>query len=174
MKYAVTRAGNPTTDLLLDNLPIVNTDLVFSEGALLFVLFVIVLLFLKPETISFTLKSIATFIIVRSIFVTMTHLGPFPGHIITDLNSFRYLTSGSDLFFSGHVGMPFLLALLFWRDKRLRIVFIACSIIASVAVILGHLHYTIDVFSAFFIAYGVYHISQHFFKKDHELFLTTH
>jgi membrane-associated phospholipid phosphatase len=100
----------------------------------------------------------------------MTHLGPSPDHIATDLEGLRYVSSGADLFFSGHTGLPFLMSLLFWENKKLRYIFLFCSVAAAVAVILGHLHYTIDVFSAFFITYGVFHISQRIFKRDYSLF----
>ncbi|MFH0776168.1 MAG: phosphatase PAP2-related protein [Patescibacteria group bacterium] len=170
VKYTNIEAGNPTTDILLDNLPLVNTDFIFSEGALLFVIFVTILLILEPKTIPFTLKSVALFICIRSLFVIMTHLSPFPDHIIPDLDSLGYFSSGADLFFSGHVGMPFLLALLYWQQKNLRRLFLLSSLTAAVAVILGHLHYTIDVFSAFFITYGIYHIAQIVFPKDYQIF----
>ncbi len=170
VRYAAERVGNATTDILLQNLPVINTDIIFSEGAFLFVVFVIILLALEPKTISFTLKSIALFIFIRAIFVSMTHLAPYPDHIIPDLDALHYLSSGADLFFSGHIGLPFLMALLFWEDKSLRWIFLLSSIVAAIAVIFGHLHYTIDVFSAFFIAYGIYHIAQKAFSKDYKLF----
>ncbi len=170
IKYATLVAGNSVTDILLENLPVVNTDIIFSEGATLFVIFIAILLILEPKTIPFTLKSVALFIFTRSVFVVMTHLGPIPDRIISDLDSFRYISSGADLFFSGHTGLPFLMALLFWNNKYLRLVFIIFSIVGATAVILGHLHYTIDVFSAFFITYGIYHLAQKAFTKDCKLF----
>ncbi len=169
--YSVTKAGNATTDILLQILPTVNTDIVFSEGALLFVIFIIILLALKPKTIPFTLKSIALFICIRSLFVIMTHLSPYPDHITTDLEAMSYLSSANDLFFSGHTGLPFLMALLFWKNKRLKWFFLFCSAVAAIAVLLGHLHYTIDVFAAFFVTYGIFHIAQKLFAKDYNFFL---
>lgn len=168
--YSTRQVGNSTTDILLQNLPVVNTDIVFSEGALLFAIFVAILLIWKPKTIPFTLKSIALFICIRSVFVIMTHLGPIPDRIATDLSSLKYISSGADLFFSGHTGLPFLMALLFWENKHLRWIFLASSIVAAIAVILGHLHYTIDVFSAFFISYGIYHIARKTFQQDFKIF----
>lgn len=170
IKYATLKAGNSVTDILLDNLPVINTDIVFSEGALFFVIFIIILFVLEPRIIPFTLKSAALFIFTRSFFVIMTHLGPSPDRIITDISNLKYISSGSDLFFSGHTGLPFLIALLFWENKHLRLVFLFFSIIAAAAVILGHLHYTIDVFSAFFITYGIYRIAQMIFPKDRKIF----
>ncbi|MFH0819066.1 MAG: phosphatase PAP2-related protein [Patescibacteria group bacterium] len=168
--YSTARAGNATTDILLQNLPVVNLDLIFSEGVLFFIIFVTILLLAEPATIPFTLKSVALFICVRSIFVSMTHLAPYPDHIIPDLDHLKYITSGADLFFSGHTGLPFLLALLFWKNKYLKIIFLTSSILAAITVILGHLHYSIDVFSAFFITYGIYHIAQKAFKNDFNVF----
>jgi|SRR3989344_664473 len=170
IKYATNQAGDSSADILLDNLPVVNTDVIFSEGALLFIVFVTCLCFLQPKIIPFILKSVALFILIRSGFVIMTHLGPIPERIVTDLDNFRYITSGADLFFSGHTGLPFLLALIFWEHKYLRWAFLFSSIVAAIAVILGHLHYTIDVFSAFFIAYGIYHLSLKFFPRAYKYF----
>lgn len=170
VRFAFKSAGNATTDILLDNLPVINTDLIFSEGAVLFVFFVAFLLFSKPKTIPFTVKSVALFVFVRSAFVIMTHLAPFPDHIIPDFDSLRYVSLGADLFFSGHTGAPFLMALLFWDDLFFRRLFLICSVVAAITVILGHLHYTIDVFSAFFITYGVYQIAKKFFPKDYKFF----
>lgn len=170
VRYSTKVAGNATTDILLQNLPVVNTDIVFSEGAIMFVIFVAVLLALDPKVIPFTFKSVATFIFVRSLFMTMTHLAPPSDGITTNLERLSYISPGSDLFFSGHTGLPFLMALLFWEKKYLRWIFLGGSVVGAAAVILGHLHYTIDVFSAFFITYGIYRISQNAFKKDYKLF----
>jgi membrane-associated phospholipid phosphatase len=42
-------------------------------------------------------------------------------------------------------------------------------LIGSVAVIVGHLHYSIDVFSAYFIAFGIFEIAKKIFKKEYGL-----
>ncbi|MFH1772986.1 MAG: phosphatase PAP2-related protein, partial [Patescibacteria group bacterium] len=169
--FSTKEMGSATTDILLEYLPIINTDIIFSEGALLFVIFVAILLILQPRTIPFILKSVALFICIRSIFVIMTHLALPLGSIATDLGNFGYVSSGADLFFSGHTGLPFLMALMFWENKYLKRIFLFCSVVAAGAVILGHLHYTIDVFAAFFITYVIYHIAQIFFQKDYKIFM---
>lgn len=169
-QYATIEAGNATTDVLLNILPVVNTDIIFTEGALLFIIFVVILSLAQPKTIPLTLKSIALFICVRSLFVIMTHLGPSPDHISAELNNIKYFSTGADLFFSGHTGLPFLMSLLFWDNKYLRWIFLSCSLIAASAVLLGHLHYTIDVFSAFFITFGISRISLWAFDKDARVF----
>lgn len=170
--YAVKQASNAVTDILLDYLPIVNVDFIFNEGAILFLLIVGILLIREPKRIPFALKSVAIFIIIRSMFVIMTHLGPFPERSIINPHDFiQKFTYGSDLFFSGHTGLPFLFSLAFWNNKYLKYLFLSISFIAAASVLLGHLHYSIDVFAAFFITYSIFHIAQKLFAKDYRLFI---
>jgi membrane-associated phospholipid phosphatase len=169
--FALNRVGNPVNDLILDNISTYNVDFIFFQGFALFFALVILLLLIKPKRIPFALKSFAVFILVRSAFIMLTHIGPPANEMFFDPGEIsRSLTSGGDLFFSSHTGFPFLASLLFWNDKVLRYIFLAISLIFGVAVLLGHMHYSIDVFSAFFITYGIYHISRTFFKKDLKLF----
>jgi len=81
------------------------------------------------------------------------------------------MTSNADLFFSGHTGYPFLCALISWKQKYLRYFFILSSVFFGTISLLGHYHYTIDVFAAFFITYGIYQISLNLFKKEYKVFL---
>jgi membrane-associated phospholipid phosphatase len=169
--FALNRVGNPVNDLILDNIRTYNVDIVFFQGFALFFVLVVILLIIKPKRIPFTLKSFAMFILVRSAFIMLTHMGPPANEMFFDPGEIsKTLTSGGDLFFSSHTGFPFLTALLFWNDKVLRYIFLAISLIFGTAVLLGHMHYSIDVFSAFFITYGIYHISRTFFKKDMKIF----
>jgi membrane-associated phospholipid phosphatase len=66
--------------------------------------------------------------------------------------------------------MPFLMALAFWRNKILRNLFLATSGIFGASALLGHYHYSIDVFAAFFITYAIFHISKWLFAKDYKMF----
>lgn len=169
MIYVNEEAGKPAKDLLLSNLPVVNVDLVVNEGALIFIVFIALLLFVKPQRIPFTLKSAALFVLIRSIFITLTHIGTYPTHTYLDKHDILgSLNLGKDLFFSGHTGMPFLLALTYWKDKSIRNICLFTSVLFGASVILGHLHYSIDVFAAFFISYGIFHIARYFFPKDFE------
>jgi len=168
--YTAIHASNYVTDILLDNLPSVDVHLAFSEGAVLFVLILAAILFYDPKYIPFALKSIAVFILIRSFFMILTHLAPPVNEIYIDPTDFiARLSSGNDLFFSGHTGLPFLLAFIFWERKSLRYFFFLCSALGGVAVILGHLHYSIDVFSALFISFGIFHICKRLFLKDFQL-----
>lgn len=170
--YATERAGSSVEDLLLGNLPVMDVNIIFIEGNILFWAVITTLLANQPKRIPFILKSMALFMLVRSFFVILTHLGPDPSEIIVRQNTIiDKFTFGGDLFFSGHTGAPFLMALSFWNHKYLRISFLISSVIFGVSVLLGHLHYSIDVFAAFFISYGIYHIARYFFDDDYHLML---
>ncbi len=171
--YAAMMASNPVTDIVLNNVRVYDLTDIFVYGPIFFFAFVLFLAIKEPNKIPFTLKAMALFIIVRSVFVSLTHIGPFATQMSIGEGMIRNFTSGDDLFFSGHTGLPFLMALVFWRVLYLRIIFIFTSILFGVVVLLGHVHYTIDVFSAFFITYTIYHVAEVFFKKERKFFYQT-
>jgi len=168
--YATMEASSPVTDIILSNTRVFDVDGIFVYGTFAFWAFFIVFFFFRPKTIPLILKSIALFIFIRSVFITLTHIGPFPTQAIINSNILSNFSFGGDLFFSGHVGLPFLMALILWDDFRMRVLFIFVSLVAAVVVLLGHLHYSIDVLSAFFITYSIYRMAEIFFKKDKEIF----
>ncbi len=168
--YATERASNSVTDLILSNIPVFDADGIFVYGAELFFIFIFFLCVLELKIIPFTLKSIALFVIVRSIFVSLTHIGPFPDHTMINSNFIGKFTFGADLFFSGHTGLPFLMALVFWDSKFLRYLFIASSVLFGIVVLMTHLHYSIDVLGAYFITFSIFRLAELFFKKDLILF----
>ncbi len=170
--YATLHASRAVTDLFLSNLPVVNVDFLFLEGFSLFLAFVAFLLLREPKKIPFVVKSIAIFILIRSIFITLTHIHAPYIHSYVDPSKLLFdITSGEDLFFSSHTGLPFLMALMFWDNKALRWFFIAAAFVFGAGVLLGHLHYSIDVFAAPFITYAIFRLVQKFFPKDYKIFL---
>lgn len=170
--YATERASNYVTDIILSNVRTFDLDGVFVFGSWIFVAFIVYVCAKNARKAPFIIKSIALFVLIRAIFITLTHIGPFPTQVVINPRSFiNYFVFGGDLFFSGHTGLPFLLSLIFWDDKRLRYIFLATSIFFGVIVLLAHLHYTIDVLSAFFISYGIFHIAEVLFKRDMQFFL---
>jgi membrane-associated phospholipid phosphatase len=166
--YATQEASNSVTDIILNNIPVYNVSFIFIYGVSLFFLFLVLILLNKPKRLPFVLKASSIFVIVRSFFIMMTHIGPFPQQISFTANRLlESITFGGDLFFSGHTGIPFLMALIFWQNKKLRYIFLTTSVIFAVSVLLGHLHYTIDVFAAYFITYTIFVIAKTYFKKDY-------
>jgi len=174
--YTDSYTGHVVPDLLLDHIPVVNVQYVFFQGALAILIFLIGILLLNPKFIPFVLESSAVFFVTRSFFMIMTHLSApsivYYSYIEREHHipqTLFTISSGNDLFFSGHAGFPILLMLIFWTNRHLRYFFLACSVIASIAVIIGHLHYSIDVFSAYFIAYGIFQFSKWFFRSEYLL-----
>lgn len=173
--YASKKEVLVVNDLILDFLPVFNINYLYVEGAFILILFAVLLAFYRPQRLPFMLKSVGLFIFVRSFFIILTHLSvPLPEGPSGYTQSFgtisQLFSSGNDLFFSGHTGFPFLLSLIFWKDKLLRYLFLATSCFFGVVVLLGHLHYSIDVFAAFFITYAIHDLSVWLFTKDHNLF----
>src|SRR3989338_7404509 len=172
--YATESASNSVTDIVLSNIPQYDVYGLFVYGTVFFVLLGAALLVSHPKRIPFALHTMALFYFIRAGFISLTHLGPFTA---TAANSFDFgaiMSSfffGSDLFFSGHTGLAFLMALIFWKEKNIRYIFLVASVYFGTVVLLGHLHYSIDVASAFFIAYGIFHIAEWLFPKDRALFL---
>ena len=174
--FATERVSLPVTDIILSNLRVFDVDGIIISVSIFLIAFTIWQLIRRPERLPFVLKSLALFIFVRSVSITLTHVGPFSPRLLIDptrLLTVIGLGSAADLFFSGHTGMPFLLALTFWSQKTTRLFYLVASVTLAVCVLLSHLHYSIDVFAAYFITYSIFHLARIFFAKDWQRFNTT-
>lgn len=170
--YATEHVSNSVTDIILNNIPVFDVGGIFIYGPLVLWVFVALVLLQEPKSLPFVLKSLTLFILIRSLFITLTHIGPFPDQMsfTTEVpNLLQNFMFGGDLFFSGHTGSPFLMALMFWENKMLRFIFLASAVLFALVVLMAHLHYSIDVLSAFFITYTIFHLSKKIFKKDYSL-----
>lgn len=173
--YAASSASGSVNDIVLSNTRVYDVDGMFTYGAIAMGLFIAGVCVWQIRSAPFVLKSIALFVVIRSFFVSLTHISPYPMHVIIHsafFNNayFNGIFGGDDLFFSGHTGLPFLMTLIFWEFLPLRIIFTSLSITFGTVVLLGHIHYSIDVFSAFFITYGIFHLALHFFGSDWRAF----
>lgn len=170
--YSTEKASNSVTDIILSNIRVFDVDGIFLFGPVIFWIMIgVYIIFFEPKKIPFTLKSIAVFLFIRSAFISLTHIGPFPTHLqINGSGILGVFTTGNDLFFSSHTGLPFLMALVFWDNKYLRYFSLLASLVFGAVVLMSHLHYSIDVFAAFFITYAIFHIAEKLFKKDRQFF----
>jgi len=167
--YATVNASNHVTDIFLDNLGPYNVRFLFIYGT--FAAFIIAgaLIGARPNRLPFVLKAVALFLLVRSVFISLTHIAPSPIDPQQPAPFFNSIFYGSDLFFSGHTGMPFLAALMFWHMLPWRLFFLASTAFFAAIVLLGHYHYSIDVLAALFITHGIFQASCWLFRRDFTL-----
>lgn len=153
--------AHPSPDLLLSLLPRVDLRVLFVWGFAAFWAWAIgVALARERRRLAHIAWLYALLLVVRSLFIVLTPMR-------APLDSFWaggdplfdavgcHLTFHNDLFFSSHTALPFL-GFLVYRDRWARLVFLGFSITLAITVLLTRLHYSIDVFAAFFITYAVY------------------
>jgi hypothetical protein len=162
VRFATDYAGLPLQDRLFALLPYFDLSFIdkhvafFAQGLL-----VVFALFEVRRTV-FLFNVLALLIIVRAFFINLTGLGVPEGAIQT----VSFFTQGGDLFFSGHVAIPFLAFLVYYHSRKLRYIFLGVTIFMALEVLVGRYHYSIDVFAAPFIVYGVYALCKNYlFKK---------
>ncbi len=167
--------GTAVEDVFLSNFRVLDIDPLIILGALFLTLILLFLAIAKPRYINFGLKSIALFVVVRSFLISLTHLGADPKQIILDPNSLGFglynilFNAKNDFFFSGHTGVPFLAALIFWPEKWWRYFFFAVSFVFGLGVLFAHMHYSIDVFAAPFITYSIFAGAVYLFPRDYKI-----
>ncbi len=124
-----------------------------------------------PRNLIFALQVYAAMVIARIIAMYLLPLNP-PAQMIPLNDPFvEFFGTGKlltkDLFFSGHTATLFILFLVS-QKKYLSYMFLFFTIIVGAAVLLQHVHYSIDVFAAPFFAYTAYRtviLGHHFFSK---------
>ncbi len=160
-------------DLILSNIGPYNLEILFVWLFMIVILvFLLYPLIFDPYELPYAISMFSLLLIVRSGFVILTHLRPPDDAILVVFPGFMQLLNFSnDLFFSGHTGIPFLGFLIFRNNRLVRYFMLASSILLAVTVLLMHVHYSIDVLSAFCITYCVYKAGHQFIprddKKDH-------
>ncbi|HET9641597.1 MAG TPA: phosphatase PAP2-related protein [Candidatus Paceibacterota bacterium] len=174
LEYSLRPTSTYVGDLLLDNLPTYNVHfLIINVAVLTVAIGSAFILYRYPRYVLFSIKAIALLIAIRAFFISLTHVGIYPGVIPPDYgfftNIYTYFNWQVGFFFSGHTSIPFLMALIFWQNRRMRAIFLIMSALFGAAVLFAHIHYSIDVFAAPFMAFGIFHIAKYLFPKDYEL-----
>jgi len=145
------------SDLILDNLPVVDVSLVYDIVCLIPIILAFVFVVHKNsyKRIPFFLIMIGIFYITRGIFIVLTPFGNPPLFAGSDplFNGFSKYELG--VYPSGHAGNVFMLLLLL-NDRIYRWIIAVCLIIVIIALFLAHGHYSIDVLSGIFFAYAIY------------------
>ncbi len=164
--YVTNADVTAVNDLILDHIPPINLSFLFVYVylAIMFIYFLYPLFF-RIENLHKAIFQFSILLLIRSFFLIFTHLQT-PVDVIN--TEFPWILKGlyfqNDLFFSGHTAIPFLGFLMF-KNKKVKYFFLVSSLVMGATVLLMHQHYSIDVFSAFFIAYGSYHIGDFVLKE---------
>lgn len=169
--YATKMAGPPVGDLILDHIPTLDLTTLHVSVAIGFWLAVVTWILGHPQAHAFTTRAFAVLLLVRSFFISITHLGPPPNLLKVEGPFAELILFTGDLFFSGHVGAPFLLALIFWHRPAVRWTGLAAAAFFAPVVLLAHVHYSIDVFGALPMVWAIYEASCRLYPQHREALL---
>jgi hypothetical protein len=163
--YVSTTEVAAVPDLILDHIGPIDVGFFYVYGylTLCFALFLYPFV-LHIRTLHVVVSQFSFLVMLRAVFVLLTHLQTPPDGILADFPwIFKGISFQNDMFFSGHTAIPFLGFLLF--KGKIRYFFLCGSIFLGIVVLLMHLHYSIDVFSAFFITYCCHKIGNIVLEK---------
>lgn len=164
--YAAMKGVARPTDFLLDHIPLMNVDFfVVWLYLLVWMVFLAYALFVDSKRMHYYIGILSLFIVARAGFSILTHMASPAEAVYTAYRPMLYqlFSFPNALFFCAKVGIPFLVFLMV-PNKKLKIFMLCSSIVLAVLVILMHLHYTIDIISAYFITFGIYKLGGHMFE----------
>ena len=156
LNYVELRAGFIFTDPLLNLFsPVDLTWLIF--GLIYIGLILAIFFFIKdPHLLLTALQSYLVLVLFRTAAMYLLPLNPPPDMIPLNDPFVQIFGSGEiltkDLFFSGHTATLFLLFMIA-HNRILKVIFFSFAVIVGISVLLQHVHYSIDVFSAPFFSY---------------------
>ena len=140
--------------------PIDLSGIIFSIIYLSIIIGLITLL-VDPKRLVIALQVYTLIVMVRIITLYLTPLNapgnmiPLIDPIVNNFGTGQLLTK--DLFFSGHTATMFFLFLVS-ENKKMRLIFLLGFVIIAIAVLLQHVHYTVDVVAAPFFSYTAFRI----------------
>ena len=153
------------SDLILDNIPVLNVALFYDIFALIPIFLVMISIIHDKDydRIPYFLLMSGLFYMVRGVFIVLTPFGNPPMFNGSDplFNGFSKYDLG--VYPSGHAGNVFLLFLLV-KDKGYRWLIMICLIIVIITLFLAHGHYSIDIFSGLFFAYAIRALGEKYFS----------
>ncbi len=164
-QYVTHAGGVSVPDVVLDRVPAVNVSFVFKYGFILCIAaYLAYPLLARFRAVDLAINQLALLLLVRGLFIIPTRLEPPAGAInVTFPFPFSEWYFKNDLFFSGHVAVPFLGALVF--GGRARYFFFGASVVMAISVLLMHIHYTVDVLGAYCITFTSYKAGKWLFRR---------
>ncbi|MFA6316489.1 MAG: phosphatase PAP2-related protein [Elusimicrobiota bacterium] len=164
--------ARPSPDLLLRTLPFVDLRIVFVWGFVAFLVWACLAGWIfERHRIAHILWLYALLILVRAFFLILTPMHLPDGALLPREDSVHLFIGGfvnfkHDMFFSGHTAMPYL-GYLAHRRTWVSWSFLGLSVVMAVTVLLARLHYSIDVFAAYFITYALYRFERRWLRRPY-------
>lgn len=161
LNFIETRKGVVLSDPILNLYEPIN--LTWLTFALIYISLIVAIISLlnKPDRLLFALQLYVLMVVVRIAAMYLLPLDPPEKMIMLKDPFVEFFGTGQtltkDLFFSGHTATLFILFLV--SEKKItKTIFLVNTILVAIAVLLQHVHYTIDVFAALFFTYACYRI----------------
>ncbi|MBI4347327.1 MAG: hypothetical protein HY553_10760 [Elusimicrobia bacterium] len=163
-RYQDGKALPPGVDPLLSALPSVGGDWLLTWGWLLFNAAVIAYWAVaRTPRLGYFLAMVGLWQAVRAVFIALTPFGPPPDIVPFYAGALSFLRGrvffDSELFFSGHTGLPYLYALLAGAGAMYKGC-LAVSVVMAAGVLLTRNHFPIDVLGAYFITYSTWSLGR--------------
>ena len=154
------------SDLVLDNLPVIDVSLIYDIVALIPIILTVVYWFHKKDykRIPLFFLLIGIFYVVRGVFIVLTPFGNPPMFNGSDPPFHGFANFELGVYPSGHTGSVCLLMLLV-RDSTYKWLIGTCLVIVITALFLAHSHYSIDVLSGIFFAYAIKAFGEKHFRN---------
>jgi len=153
------------SDLILDNLPVVDLSLIYDILCLVILLIVGIYIIHRKDfnRLPYIMLLCGIFFIIRGIFIVLTPFGNPPEFQGSDplFNGWSKYELG--VYPSGHVGNSFLMILLV-KDKIYKYIMTFFLLAIIFALFLSHGHYSIDILSGFFFAYAIRAFGEKYLK----------
>lgn len=164
--YVTFRHTVQVPDLILDRLPSIDLSFLFTYGYMALIVGMFSYpIFRRIRMLHVVAIQFSLLLILRSVFMVFTHVSTPAGSVAVHFPGFfSKLYFENDMFFSGHTAMPFLGFYLF-RRSWLRYVYLVGAIVMGIVVLAMHLHYSVDVFAAFFMTYASYQMGGALLRK---------
>jgi len=142
------------SDLILDNIPLVEWAYIYNLFSILAILLFVIYIIKKEKykELPFYLCLFGIIYILRGIFILLTPFGNPVEAYNPIMDSFSKLRVG--VYPSGHTGLSFLAFLL--SDGKFKIFIGISCLMVIVLLLLAKGHYSIDIFSALIFSYAVY------------------
>lgn len=161
LTFVESRNGAILIDPILKSFNPINLNWLIFLLIYLSVVIGILSLLPQPENLLLLVQSYILMILIRIMAMFVIPLNPPENTILLNDPFVQYFTTGQiltkDLFFSGHTATIFLIYLVS-TNKSLKNLFLIFTILIACALLIQHVHYSIDILAAPFFSYGSYRI----------------